>query len=791
MAQAPNWGEADTLASHKLGPGIKYSKIYFKGKKMLIWVTEVDLTNPYNKIEQVQSNHKVPDLVRWTVQKHYSENSRPGHKVCVAFNHDFFSYEGGICIGLNISNGEIPYGSGWGRSLLAFNDQKKAAVFRPNLDASVILPDNSSVCIDCFNSAAEGISGNCILFNRFNARTLTEAGKYIQIIPKGEWTVNGDPVPCEVAAVSSTPIQSSGSAYVIFLRGAKLNSMDGVKAGDTIYISQKLNTSSFGSPISRVLNAFHGYPSIAFNGKLHDGEYNNFENGREYEISSRLMAGISKDGNTLYIVNTEMSSTSAGVNCIDLANYMLSTGSWDVVNFDSGGSVAIVVDAVMLNYPARDAVRPVMDAMLAVSTAPESNEIASYSFLTPSIRPSATSAVQLNLMGFNMYDEVISKDVKGFKFTCIPETLGTIDENQVLHLGIQAVNGTVIAEKDGLRTSLKVFTRPVEDISINPDKILIDKRSYPIRIETKLNNTVYAISPNALTWSVENPNICSVENGLITGKSNGETTVSGTFGSIKKNLQAKVEIGKGVQTVENFSTLSDFTVKSSGVKNLNLISNPQSDEVDMQFDFTAGRASYIDLAKEHVLYGLPDSLSWNYFNHDNIVKEFIFTFEDVTGKSMTVKSSEQSTGNQRIVIPFANEGLNWDVSLFPIKFKKVKINLNAKDVKQYTLKLGNLKAHYRESDDSGVLQLRKTDDVQLRMEGKDLIVDLTSSDSNYSACQIYSTHGQLLKSFNNLNIDNNKTIRLDIGNLSKGVYVIRFMDGNKSISKKLLINNAH
>ena len=69
------------------------------------------------------------------------------HQVRVAFNHDFFSYEAGVCIGLNISEGEIDYGSGWGRSLLAINKDKKAGVFYPVLSSSLIFPDQSKVCL--------------------------------------------------------------------------------------------------------------------------------------------------------------------------------------------------------------------------------------------------------------------------------------------------------------------------------------------------------------------------------------------------------------------------------------------------------------------------------------------------------------------------------------------------------------------------------------------------------------------------------------------------------------------
>ena len=96
--------------------------------------------------------------------------------------------------------------------------------------------------------------------------------------------------------------------------------------GEEITISQKLVAGKFGTPPDNILQAFHGYPSIAYEGKLHDGEYNDFENGREYETSCRTMAGMSQDGKTVYFVATELSENSAGINCIDIANWMLAHG---------------------------------------------------------------------------------------------------------------------------------------------------------------------------------------------------------------------------------------------------------------------------------------------------------------------------------------------------------------------------------------------------------------------------------------------------------------------------------
>ncbi len=791
FGQAPNWGEPDTLAHHKLGPGINYSNIYFKGKKMLIWVTEVDLTNPYNKIEQVQSRHQAPDLLRWTVQEHYKQNSRPGHKVCVAFNHDFFSYEAGICIGMNVSEGEIPYGNGAGRSMLAIDKNKKAAVFHSSLDARVILPDQSFVKIDRFNRAADAMLGDCILFNRFNSMELVDAGKYIKIAPQGQWAVNGEDVSCLVTQISDAPLQSSASEYVIYLRGSKLNAMDVLRVGETVKVSQKLTNGSFGNPLTNILNAFHGYPSIAFEGKLHDGEYNNFEGGREYEISSRVMAGISQDGNKLYVVTTEMSSTSAGVNCIDLANYMLSIGAWNVVNFDSGGSAAIVVDEVMLNYPARGAVRPVMDALLAVSLAPESAIPVSCSFMTPSIRPVAASTVPLTLLEYNQYDEVLTKDGRGFKFTCIPEALGYVGENQRFHVGPQALSGKIIAEKDGMLSELQVYVRPVDNLTINPANILIDRmRSFPIAIETTIDNSVFLISPDMFSWEIENPSVCSIEQGVLKGLSNGETQVTGTFENHVKTMSVKVEIGKGKQISEAFSNMTDFVVKSAGVSNLVLNNSTNNHDASMEFDFLAGRVPYLELAKDHVIYGLPDSLTWRYYNMDNVVKELFFYFEDAKGNSISHRTDIQKSGEQNITVPFATDGKAWGVPSFPIKLKKIRLNLNPVSMKKrYSMPFGSLYAHYPEGEVTGIPSLDNKKLVNLYLRDQLLHVDYQLSCHSSVSFHLYSIEGKLIQQHTIKSLSPGKyQYHFNLVGLPAGIYIVRMILCNESVCRKVTVH---
>lgn len=149
---------------------------------------------------------------------------------------------------------------------------------------------------------------------------------------------------------------------------------------------------------------------------------------------------------------------SPGVNCIDIANWMLAHGSWNVVNFDSGGSATIAVDHEMLNYPMRGGeIRPVADALLVVSTEPESETVASYSFVVPNLYTTAVSLNPLTLLSFNEYGKVLEKGGQGFTYRCIPEDMGYVDADGVFHAALNTTGGRIIASKDGKEAILNVL----------------------------------------------------------------------------------------------------------------------------------------------------------------------------------------------------------------------------------------------------------------------------------------------------------------------------------------------
>ena len=788
-AAISDWGPADTIACYNVGPGIEYTKIIYHERPLIMWYSTIDLQNQYNKIEQVQSRHQVPDVNRWDVMEHFKENSRPGHRVRTAWNHDFFSYDQGICIGANISNGQIAY-TLWGRSMLAITKDKKAEVFLPVFDTKVIAADGTEVVIDIFNSNALAINGDCVFFNHLNSRTLTDAGKYIKVQPQAEWIVNGPDIPCKILEISDSPLQTSKTECVIYLRNGKQNALDGhVAVGQTINVRQKMVKSNWGNVPENILNAFHGYPSIAHDGVLHEGEYNNFENGREHEESSHVMVGISKDKTKLYVCINEMSAQSKPIDCVDMATWMLERGAWDIVNFDSGGSAAIVVNEKMENLPGRGSIRPVEDAMLAVSLAPDDATVDHLTFSKPYFSCPTIAVTPLKVISYNKYGDIIEEGVSGCSFKVVPENLGYVDAEGIFHSTSTGGVGKIIAEKDGKTGEITVTIQTASNITAKYPNILIDStEQYPLEIEGVINGATHPLDATAFSWETEDPTVATVENGMLRGLKDGTTTVTGTFENLSIKIAVDVEIGIGKQSVYDFKQFAtDPNVTKSGLTGLTLQSTlPEgwTDGALYYVESISGRTRTAKLKYGKTIFGLPDALELPIFNKDGAIKRITLSWEDNLGNRNVSEITVNNT-DETYRIDFAEDGKKLSVPAFPIKLNEIIIYFNS--VQKKTFGFGNLVAVYPKTEQGGISAITSDNDICINISGAQANISFPSNGGYDANIKVYSTTGrlELAESIKTTSGINNFSFNTEF--FATGIYVAVIEQNGISKAKKFII----
>jgi len=785
----PEWGPADTVACYNVGPGIEYTKIIYPDKPLIIWYSTIDLTNPYNQVEQVMSRNQVPDVNRWDVMTFYKENSKPGHEVKIAWNHDFFVYESGICIGGNISNGQITHLL-TGRSMLAITTDKKAEIFLPGYDTKIITADKTEVGIDIFNASASGLTGDCIFFNHLNGTTLSEPGTYIKVQPQQPWIVNGDDIPCKIVAISSEPQQTSATECVIYLRGNKLNALDGhIQVGDVLYVRQRVTSPSWGTAPESILNGFHGYPSIAHDGVLHEGEYNNFENGREYEQSSHVMAGISKDKTKLYICLNEMSTQSQPIDCVEMANWMLQHGAWDIVNFDSGGSAAIVINEEMQNLPGRGSVRPVQDAMLAVSLAPEDKTVSQMSFSKKVITTATISSLPLSVVSYNQYGDIVEENVADCSFSVSPETLGYVDDNGIFHSYQQGGSGKIIATKGNIACEVPLNVQEATEVQLPFSELLIDSsRQYIIPVYGIVNGKSIPLEAGAFQWETSTPEIVKIQDGVLSGIQNGTTTVTGTFGDLSISFDVTVEIGKGSMTVLNFKDIIDQpSTSTSGLTNLTITDDiPSNWENGTGFhvDKISGRLLRINHTGATTVYGLPDNLSMNVYDPQSAIDRILIQLTDKQSNIHNIEVTPSCT-DCKCIFNLSENGIPFDIQQFPLKITNLSVYFNATTDADFAL--GDLMANYPIPDESSVTAITIPKSLTVTNNTETLNVSFSSDHATNGQLLIYNMAGAVMQNSGIQIEKGNNNFAMDISYLPTGIYFVTLLQEGRQSSEKFII----
>lgn len=796
----PKWGNPDTLAHYQVGPGTYYTHVFFADKPLHVYVTKVDLTNPYNKMEQYQSNNRVPDKPRETTLSQTRSNSSVRHKVYAGINHDFYDFSyNHICIGLNARNGDIMYGGGWGRSALVIDKSKKAYVIEPRQESDVIFADQSKLRIDYFNSGYLGAGEQeCILFNKYNSQTLKKPGFYVQFEPQRDLIINGAPTPCLVKEVSDLPLQTSASDYVLFFQYGKSDvARQKVNKGDIIHIDQKLVKGRFGTPGPDILQVLHGYPSIVKDGVFHEGEYNDFENGREKEVSPHTMAGVSKDGNTLYLFAVDgRSSRSIGTTCLEIAGYLVADGAWDVVNFDSGGSTTMVVNDKTVNVPSDGSERLVMDSFHAVSLAPEDNTISSISFNQTCLKTIAGAKSFLPVIGYNQYGDLLSENLDKVDLSNTNTGNGVIQGNSYIALRGDA-NDCIKASVNGIEKDLNVEIAMPDSFRIQTRNAIVGKDPVVLPITGMLGKKLFELDGKALQWTIEDPSLCKVEDGILIGLKNGKTKLRAQLEGLQDEIEVRIEILEGVHLIEDFTDHASFTLTTtSNIKNIRLSSEGLSPEnqpgANLIFDYTKGRASNLSVAKKISFKGQPDSLLITLNAGSVSVKSLMIYLSNEKESrewSYTLPLPEENKLSE-LRIPLLNaNGEELASDEYPLTLNKLYFMFNDRtmDTGSYTIFLRDIKAKYGDSDiEVSESQYSEVEGIVLFpnpvSDEITLKYDLTrSSLVSYLICSI---DGRVCKSVSrDLLEPGSYTDRIDVSNLKPGVYlfIIKTDKGLKSM----------
>ena len=207
-------------------------------------------------------------------------------------------------------------------------------------------------------------------------------------------------------------------------------------------------------------------------------------------------------------------------------------------------------------------------------------------------------------------------------------------------------------------------------------------REYPIEVQSIIGINTQFIQPKALSWTVEDPTICSVVDGVLTGVSNGSTLVVGQLGESKDTLKVVVEIPEsnvGTMLLSE-ADVATWEVKAASKKwNAALIPATDTDNAKLTFSYSVQRNPYIQLTTNMRLYSLPKVISFT-FNPNTAKFSNVMFAVKANNKPLATYvefGDIESNKEQTIQLKIADilESAN-DIAIYPLMLEYIKFNIS-------------------------------------------------------------------------------------------------------------------
>jgi hypothetical protein len=350
--------EWDSSSVREIAPGVVYRRVVDNHGPWRVNVLEVDLRRPGVVVRGVRANDQF--MSRETVSSMYGRYKGPGRAVA-AINADFFNtrngesennvvIEGRIDKGITITdsphetfdNVHYQFGVDW---------NNRPMIDRFVVDAKLHAPGRRPIKLEGINAWPD--SNTLVLYTRaYGAATPADTfGRKPTLVPLRLVSHSNGTMEFVVAGNSAEggtlPLESGG---VLAASGDQREVLRSIgRRGGKVRITSRITPAK-----SKPRTIVGGWPRVVMNGRsiaeyagIMEGTFPRFE-GR----NPRSAVGFSKDSSTLYLIAVDgRRATDPGMTLVELARAMLRLGVYDGMNFDGGGSTAMVVEGKVVNRP--------------------------------------------------------------------------------------------------------------------------------------------------------------------------------------------------------------------------------------------------------------------------------------------------------------------------------------------------------------------------------------------------------------------------------------------------------
>lgn len=363
----------DTLQNKRqVGDGTFYYSVSLAEYPLKVYVLEVNFSDPAVRIETCLANDSAVATERPT--KMVERKKKEGYNVIGAINGDFYFYQDPVEIGIPRS-GQFHQNemmtNPTGRACFVLGGDGKPYIDRVDFKGT-LKKGSESISIHTVNmlrlESNDALTPNLMTLYTpafGNTTSTISGGTKVVVRPKDGtdffFTANKD-FKCIVEDIYDNPGRSripKGYA-VLHGRGTSSDFLKQLSVNDEVTISLKTDLRSSPGLLLDFKEMVGGSDHIILkNGERAEGD-NLF--------NPRTGMGYSKDKKKVYMIVVDGRQTdSKGCTMKDFGDIFRSTGAWNAVNLDGGGSSVMIVGDEVMNNPSDGSVRAIGNGVLVIS----------------------------------------------------------------------------------------------------------------------------------------------------------------------------------------------------------------------------------------------------------------------------------------------------------------------------------------------------------------------------------------------------------------------------------------
>ena len=724
----------DTLESYQVGPGIIYTRFDITNASSTrhCYIYEVDLTNPYNTVEESHSTtmgntERMADAhVRLDSANHRSIGS-VNCNFWIVSSQDEGQYNGltGVpCtgqvrngkIGTNITNWNIGHGNPdpeLGRSqdigYLMIDDQKHAHIDQFSWDAHLKIGDQAMPINEVNRNRSNPGDNDLVMFNsdmgtkttltksQIDARLGTDL-PLIEVVVKLEqdWAINQHMFG-EVVSINTNGGTKIEDGYAVFRgRGTGKTFLETAKIGDRVqFIIGMYESHSLERPNIMQLSAGNCY--VMREGRLTNRNWNEDYNNKNYP---RTGFGVSKDHNTLWLMVMEK----PGMYTHEMASILRHFGAWEAAGADGGGSAQFNLGGQIINPTTEGTPRAVGNSIFLFSTAPDDSIVTEMRTTSTFIRLPKYAAIKPEFLGYNQYGMLVEEKLPNVQLSCDPATGYVTEDGYFVCLG----SGTLTASFGDASLPIAIVLIDECNPFLRLKNVLIsNKTPYAIEVNGVVDTKQFAILPSSVEWTIDNNTICDVdEAGVLHALSNGVTSIHGNLNGTTMTL------GVEVQMIENNTLLWEdmvnlgnrWEIKASSTSWETEMKTNAEGQAYLYMNYTGGRVVQLSFNADTLLYSTPKQLELKMFPQGDLITRIDFGFAANNGTEANY-ACINITPDQPLSLKIDIDSLfnvKNDVAIYPIKLKHISFALNKKaEKKEYNIPFEGIYLHYSDNASTG------------------------------------------------------------------------------------------